>query len=174
MATDAGYKRCCLPALSLLRKSAVDNCYMHESQFLNSLKRRRAEPHAFQSNGTSQHQLKRQKLDHLTTGSQPTSAYWDNLSKIWLTKSALRELSRRNSQPVLSQPPSLSRRSRRPITRIYLAELRSRRVIQPASDFLRHCEPEVSKEIKRFARHGGPDLSDLKGVSIRKHPPTLT
>ena len=103
--------------------------------------------------------------------SQPPSAFWDNLSKTWLTRGALRELNRRNNQPS-SQPRSQYRRARRPLTRDFLAELRNRRVNQSASDFLHHCEPQTLKEIKRFARNGGPDLSDLKDVRIMRYPPT--
>lgn len=43
---------------------------------------------------------------------------------------------------------------------------------QPTSDFLRHCEPRTLKVVKRFARNGGPDLSDLQDVSITRYPPT--
>ena len=129
--------------------------------------RQRTVAGALQLNGTSQPQLKRQKLNHPTTVSQPPSAFWDSLSKIWLTKSALRELNCRNSQPISSQPRS---QSRRPVTRNFFAELkRSRRVTQSASDFLRHLEPGISKDIKRFARNGGPDLSDLRGVSVTRY-----
>ncbi len=146
---------------------------MPELLLSNPRKRQRTEQYALQPNGTSQPQLKRQKLNHPTTGSQPP-AFWDNLSKIWLTKRALRELNRRNSQPVSIQPRSRYRRARRPVTRNFLAELKRnrRRVTQSASDFLRHCEPGTSKDIKRFARNGGPDLLDLKSVSILRYPPT--
>lgn len=175
MAIDAGYKRCFPPALSLPRDSVVDDCYMPELQLSNPRKRQRTEPHALQLNGTSQPQLKRQKPNHPTTGTQPPSAFWDNLSKLWLTKNSLRELNRRNSQPSSSQPRSQCRRARRPVTRNFLAELkRGRRVTQSASDFLRHGESGTLKDIKRFARNGGPDLSDLKGVSNTRYPPTST
>ena len=175
MATDAGYKRCSLPALELPRDPVFDDCYMPESPLSIPRKRQRKEPCALQLNGTSQPQLKRQKLNHPTTGSQPTSAFWDSLSKIWLTKTALRELNRRNNQPASSQPRSQYRRARRPITRNFLTELkRNRRVTESASDFLYYCEPATFEDIKRFARTGGPDLSDLKGVSITRYPPTIT
>jgi hypothetical protein len=174
IAPNAGYKCCSLPAHCLRRDPAVDNCYMHELQFSNSRKRQRSEPSAPQLNGILQPQLKRQKLNHSTSGSQPSPAFWDNLSKIWLTNCALRELNRRSRQLVSSQPYSQSRRSRRPVTRNFLAELRSRRFTQSASDFLRHCDPEISKNVKRFSRNGGPDLSDLKGVSITRYPPRRT
>ena len=143
---------------------------MPESQLSNPRKRQRTEQYALQLNGTSQSQLKKQKLNHPTTGYQPPPAFWDNLSKIWLTERALRELNQRNSEPASSIPRSQYRRARRPVTRKFPAELkRNRCVTQSASDFLRHCEPGTSKDIKLFARYGGPDLSDLKGVSIMRY-----
>jgi hypothetical protein len=170
MATDTGYKRCSPSALGLTHDPVVDGCYMPESQLSNPRKRQRTEQYTLQLNRTSQPQLKRQKLNHPTTRSQPPAAFWDNLSKIWLTERALRELNQRNSQPASSIPRSQYRRARRPITRKFLAELkRNRRVTQSASDFLRYCEPGALKDIKLFARYGGPDLSDLKGVSITRY-----
>ena len=154
---------------------AVNDCYMPESQISNPSKRQRIEQSALQLSEISQPQLKRQKLNDPTTGSQPPAAFWDSLSKIWLTKGALRELNRRNTQSASSQPRLQCRRARQPVTRNFLAKLkRNRRVVQSAFDFLRHCEPGTSKDVKRFARNGGPDLSDLKGVSITRYPPTST
>ncbi|GBF64249.1 hypothetical protein TMEN_6938 [Trichophyton mentagrophytes] len=75
-----------------------------------------------------QHPLKRQKL------CQPAPAYWDTLSKIWLTKDALEELDRRNRafSSTLAPHPLIS------------------------------CKPESLSKIKRLSRQGGPDLSDLR------------
>jgi len=172
MATDAGYKRCSSPALNLSRDPVVDDCSMSESQLPHPRKRQRTEQRPLKLNGISQPQSKRQKLSHHSTGSQPPPAFWDNLSKIWLTKRALRELNRRNSQSALSPTRSQYRRARRPVTRNFLAELkRNRRATQSAADFLRHCEPRTLKDIKLFARYGGPDLSDLRGVCVARYPP---
>ncbi|KAM7210664.1 hypothetical protein V8F06_013947 [Rhypophila decipiens] len=56
--------------------------------------------------------------------------FWDNLSKVWLTPRALRELDRRNDAQPTSKPPA----------------------------------PAVyTKDLARFARHGGPDLRHLRG-----------
>ena len=97
----------------------------------------------------------------------PPRAFWDCLSKIWLTKDALRELNRRNRQSTSGKPRPLSPQAARPVTRHLSAELKSKRhVTQSASDFLRNCAPRTLKDIKLFARHGGPDLSDLKVVSM--------
>ena len=143
---------------------------MPEPQLFTSRKRQHTEQYALRSNGTSQPQLKRQKLNHNTIRSQPPPDYWDNLSKIWLTERALRELNQRNSQPASSIPRSQYRRARRPFTRKFLAEPNNCRVIEPASEFLRHCEPKTLKDIKLAARCGGLDLSDLKGASTTRYP----
>lgn len=85
--------------------------------------------------------LKKQKVDH-PSGSLLPAAFWDNLSKVWLTRNALRELDRRNQKSTpnatLSQVQSLI-----PLT------------------------------LQRYARQGGPDLSDLRGVSISDHQRTV-
>lgn len=163
-------KRCSPPSLGLPRDPVVDDrCYMPESPLSNPRKRQHTEQYALQLIGASRTQLKRQKLNHPTTPSQPPPAFWDNLSKIWLTDRALRELNQRNSQPASNISLSQYRRPRRPVTRKIFAELkRNRRVTQSALDFLRNCGPGTLKDIKLSARYGGPDLSDLKGVSIMR------
>ncbi|EQL28001.1 hypothetical protein, variant 2 [Blastomyces dermatitidis ATCC 26199] len=96
---------------------------------------------------TSRYQLKRQNLSE-------SSAYWDNLSKIWLTKEALKELDRRNSRP----RPTQNHHNQR-----YLTELnKGCEPVQFAPDFLHDCAPSCLKQIKRISRLGGPDLSDLR------------
>ena len=68
---------------------------------------------------------------------QPSPAFWDSISKLWLGGRALKELERRN--------PSV-----RPAT-----------VVQPdltQKEVLDHIK------LKRFGRRGGPDLSDLRRV----------
>src|SRR5204863_1209687 len=66
---------------------------------------------------------------------EPQSASPFRDSKLWLTRSALKELERRTAKPVKPVP-------------IYEFNL------------TREC----SNQIKRFARHGGPDLCDLRVV----------
>lgn len=166
----AEHERCSPPALNIPRDPVITDCYMPEIPLFNPRKRQGSEPPPLHANGTSsQAQFKRPKLNHPTIGSQPPPAFWDKLSKIWLTRGALRELNRRNIQPSSSQPQSPYRRARRPVTRNSLAGLkRNCQVIQTASDFLHRCKSRTLKDIKRFARNGGPDLSDLKGVSITR------
>lgn len=60
---------------------------------------------------------------------------YDSLSKIWLTIRAVRELNRRNKEE--------NRAKRKPVV----------------------LSPEIpNTSIVRFARQGGPDLTDLRGV----------
>ena len=139
----------------------------------NPRKRQRSEQHLPQLNRTSQPPLKRGKLNHPHSGvrSRTPAAFYDNLSKIWLTKGALRELDRRNAQ---SAPSSRSSRqgSHKPFTLQALAALEENyRLTQSASDFLRHCTLKCLRDIKQFAKHGGPDLLDLRGVCITKSLP---
>ncbi|EDN03890.1 predicted protein [Histoplasma mississippiense (nom. inval.)] len=99
---------------------------------------------------TPHRQLKKQKL---------SQSYWDNLSKVWLTKSAIKELDRRNS------PQGPLRKLHRPITRQF-TELKHRETFYFAPDILRDCLPGRLKEIERFSRLGGPDLSDLRNYPV--------
>ncbi|KAF3482660.1 uncharacterized protein GIQ15_01984 [Arthroderma uncinatum] len=99
---------------------------------------------------------KRPKVD------QPSPAYWDNLSKIWLTRDALKELDRRNRALSSNIEPSRSHhRHHRPLTR-KLQERLKHRYEAPAPDPLVNCKPESLREIKRLSRQGGPDLSDIR------------
>ncbi|KAF2189945.1 hypothetical protein K469DRAFT_701228 [Zopfia rhizophila CBS 207.26] len=137
---------------------------MPEPQLSSPRKRHRSEP--IQLNQASQPVSKRQRLGP-PSGSQPPAAFWDSLSKIWLTKRALRELDRRNTQATPSPPRSPYRRARWPVTRNFLAESKkNRQTAQYTADYLRSCEPKILKDIRLFARHGGPDLSDLRNVCI--------
>lgn len=115
-----------------------------------SRKRQRQEP---QPPNTSRHQSKRQKPN------EPT-AYWDNLSKIWLTSDALKELDHRNSY--LRQQPQ---KHHRPITRQLHTQLKKCcEPFQFAPEFLHNCAPSCLAQVKRLSRLGGPDLSDLRNV----------
>ncbi|KAH8706062.1 hypothetical protein BGW36DRAFT_354439 [Talaromyces proteolyticus] len=100
---------------------------MHTKRQVNHRKRQHSDQHS--PAASPKRAQKKQKVDH-PSGSQLPAPFWDNLSKVWLTRNALRELDRRNQQAtsVLSQVRPL-----RPIS------------------------------IRRFARQGGPDLSELRG-----------
>jgi len=154
--------------------SNVDG-YMSETRGSNVKKRRCPEQHPSQANATSQPQAKRPKLNH--SQSQAPAAFWDSLSKLWLTKRALKELDRRNAQSARGLSSSY-RRLRRPLTRHALAEFKKGCPHPiPASTFLSdHCTAERLKEIKQSSKQGGPDLSDLRGVCTlsNRHPRLVT
>ena len=156
--------------------------YMSKSQAPNSHKRKRNEPCLYRSE-IFRPESKKQKLDHQppkfylpsdpssNPSSDPSSYYipppsfWDTLSKIWLTKDALRELDRRNAQSDLESSYH-HQEAQRPITRKFLAELRHRQSTRAVENFFRG--PRIPKEIQQFARQGGPNISDLRGVRIAK------
>ncbi|KAL2820253.1 hypothetical protein BDW59DRAFT_174586 [Aspergillus cavernicola] len=73
---------------------------------------------------------------------QKPPAYWDNLSRVWLTRGALRELQRRIGRPQ-------GQTSQRPF--------------QSTAALLKHYSPDRLQEITRLSRRGGLDLSDLRG-----------
>lgn len=113
------------------------------------------------------HVSKRQEPSH-ASGFRFPPAFWDNLSKIDLTRRALEELDRRNTQAALESPPPCLPPTQQ-ITRCGLAELMksSQPLISP-TEYLRHCETSELRSIEWIARHGGPDLSDLIGVRRRR------
>ncbi len=76
------------------------------------------------------------------------TAYWDSLSKVWLTRRALDELDRRNRQRASSVRPPVARS-------LDLGDEPGRL-------------ENLSTQLKRFARHGGPDLRDLGGVGLAR------
>ena len=139
---------------------------MTEPLLSSPRKRRRSEPP--QLTETSQPVSKKQRLDP-ASGSQPPPAFWDNLSKIWLTKGALRELDRRNARATPSPPYSPYRSARRPVTRNLPAKSKkNRQTAQYTADYISPCEPRILEDIRIFARHGGPDLSDLRNVCVAR------
>jgi hypothetical protein len=174
MATSARYTRRFPPALDLSSYLGQSNdhvfndCHMPEPQLFNQGKRQRPEQRPPQLSETSQPVSKKRKVSH-PSGCEPPAAFWDNLSKIWLTRSALRELDRRNAQSAPNPPWSSYRRPHRPLTRRGLAEWKKlHQPTQSVIDFPSHNKPRRLKDIQLLARHGGPDLSDLRGVCIAR------
>ncbi|KAL9618420.1 MAG: hypothetical protein Q9160_006861 [Pyrenula sp. 1 TL-2023] len=84
------------------------------------------------------------------TDFQPPSSYWDNLSKIWLTKGALKELDRRNN--ILNEHSSLCQRERRPLIQDLAECDKDQRTV---SEILRIYSADDVKGLKRFSRLGG-------------------
>lgn len=67
--------------------------------------------------------------------------FWDTLSKIRLSVGALRQFDRRVAQPKPLLPLA-------------------------ATDLLDFPTRRASETLKRFSRHGGPDLTHVRGVSL--------
>ena len=86
---------------------------------------------------SSQH-LHRSKRRHISKSRRDRAkrSFWDSLSKVWLASDALRELDRRNALLAAERPGAVCK--------------------------TKHQVPPET--IEQFARHGGPDLSDLRQV----------
>ena len=83
---------------------------------------------------------KRRKLENQQRIEAPSS-FWDNLSQQRLTHRTLRELDQRTVWPALPLPPHQT-------DKVHINRA----------------------ELKRFARHGGPSLCDIRGVSTISWP----
>lgn len=97
----------------------------------------------------------RQKFKH---PSRPPPVFWDNLSEVPLIRSAVRELNRRNA---LSEDKRRPRRGSRQTTQNTSNNSRCK---QPATD--KPQDHDLQTRLERFARQGGPDLTDLRGVGV--------
>ena len=82
-----------------------------------------------------QRPAKQQKLKEQQPDLEPSN-FWDNLSRVWLTPGALREFDRRTVWPVV-----------------------------PVTPYRTGKESIDLTKLKRFARHGGANLGDIRGVS---------
>ena len=155
-----------LPISSESKIPTLDNRHMIESQHISSRKRQRSE--LLQLNETAP-PSKRQRLGP-RRGAQPPREFWDRLSKVWFTEQALKELDRRNTQAARSALCSLHRRARPSVTRnLLIGSQRNCQTARDTTDYLRDCEPRILKDIRLFARQGGPDLSDLRNVCIARY-----
>jgi hypothetical protein len=167
------HRRRCLPTFNASSHAAGFGAYTRDNYHMLELpppsprKRQRPESSPEQT-GTSQPPSKKQRLSN-SGGSQPPPAFWDNLTKLWLTKRALRELDRRNRQAAASQSPAPYRRAHRPVTRKFIAKQKASVQAADCIDYISRCTPKILKDISVFARHGGPDLSDLRSVCLAKH-----
>ena len=103
---------------------------------------------------------KRQKIKH-PSGYLPPPEYWDNLSQLWLTKRAIQEFDRRNRQPSLR-----ARRVTRSAVGLWREDPNNQYQTKHIAAVLKSPSRSFLKNIKAFAKQGGPNLSDLKGVCI--------
>ena len=89
-------------------------------------------------------------------------AFWDNLSKIPLTSSALKELERRCA---LSDRSCVQPKVKKPRTRSAVREFKQKsQLTVPVSEYLPKAPQADIIQLKAFARQGGPDLTKLRGV----------
>lgn len=105
---------------------------------------------------------RRKRVD--STASQPPSAFWDNLSEVHLTRTALRELHRRNSATSPDRTNLL--KLRRPVTRSLARLDTSPQTPITANNYTRQCSASTKNDLREFARRGGPDMTDERGVRI--------
>ncbi|KAG6016415.1 hypothetical protein E4U54_001514 [Claviceps lovelessii] len=99
---------------------------------------------------------KKRKIYH---PSVPPPRFWDNLSRLDLTRAALRELDRRNSKSNHQSracTPSRGHHTRK------TSNAERKTLLIPATQ----SRPTDQAQLKRSARHGGFNLKDLRG-----HPP---
>jgi hypothetical protein len=144
----------------------------------NPCKRQRAEPAQLEK--ASQPIAKRQRTER-DSGWRASAAYWENVSKVWLTKRALEELDRRTllacpaPAPAPARPARRSRRSHRsvrprahrPATESCAAQPGAAcRSAQYTVDPLSGCSTRTARRIKSAARRGGPDLLELRNVRV--------
>lgn len=117
----------------------------HAKQPLCGQKRRRSATEA--TIATSQFPCEKAK-SYCQSRRETNTAYWDSLSKLRLTRLALNELNRRNREGYgLVRPTGV-------------------RVLDPGNE--PNQLKNSSQQLKRFARHGGPDLRDVGGVSLTR------
>lgn len=115
-------------------------------------KRKRSSQELGEADNSSLISSKRQRVDCTAQEARHAARdrFWDTLSKVWLTPRALREFDRRNTAQSLEQK--------------YISDWepwsRKRSFVDISG-----LSAVALKELKRFARRGGPDLVDVRGVS---------
>lgn len=148
------------------RLRMVQQCPYNRPTTPPGLRKRRIPSDSIQPLETPDHRSpKRQKLSHPAF---PPSKFWDDLSEIPLTRNSLRELNDRNAE--VSRGSSRTR-SRRISIQENGCFQHSNQFLDHPNQFLNHpdqflnqCLPTYLKQITCFAKHGGPDLRDLRGV----------
>ncbi|KAF5019175.1 hypothetical protein F66182_8825 [Fusarium sp. NRRL 66182] len=137
-----------------MRMVVPPNSQLSTTKCLGQTKRPRTSEHS--DGDTQQLPAKRVKIDHPAI---PPPQFWDNLSRPVLTRNALRELDRRTRSASHSSATDLQHRPRTRRTRA----ARSNTCSASAQEFLRQLSPAGRARVERLARHGGPNLKDLRG-----------
>lgn len=147
----------------IVRQTMDDTCHTHDMSgadlgLLRSGERQHISGRSSQS-GLSEgqprdYEQRQTPSDNITHPHLP--AFWDNLSKIHLTTAALQEIDRRNSANII-QP-------RWPLTRGLVRREKDSKAIVFADTYTRHCDASITNNLRRFARQGGPDMSEVREV----------
>lgn len=117
-----------------------------EDRKLSGRKRRRSAIEQDYSTTAIPQHLERKTKRRCQSPQEANTAYYDSLSKVWLTPGALAEHNRRNKQKPSRAKFSVARGL-------------------DLGDEPRRLR-SYSKQLKAFAKDGGPDLRDLVGVSL--------
>ena len=168
------HKRCWSLSTShtrpLLRLATRTVCPMQTPAPSNSRKRRRSDQCPREGEGEAlQIASKKHKAIHTPDPSQPATEQHDP-SPTLLERDALRALRRQYTQA--ARESRANQQPRRPATRRAIAEWQRRHPpLKPARKYLKHCRHEEYRALQSFARHGGPDLRELRGVCISNASP---
>ncbi|KAL2433851.1 hypothetical protein ABEF95_011289 [Exophiala dermatitidis] len=137
----------------------------HDAGVFNA--RKRPQPGACPVDNSPAHgsskRIKRSPTDNL--GKNPAEPHRDHLAAIRLTKCALEELDRRNTQVNKASltpqevPGRITSHGASRLTSSHDAYL-------PAAEFVASSRRSILEELRQFARLGGPDLSDIRGSHI--------
>ena len=119
---------------------------VREDQPTSGKKRQRGAIEQEHLTTTTTHRPRKKAKRYHQPRQETNTAYWDSLSRVWLTPGALDELDRRNGQRASPVRPATT------CTQDLVGD--------------RGQLGNPSKDLLRSARHGGPDLRDLGGVSL--------
>lgn len=102
---------------------------------------------------------------------QTHQTHWDRLSTVYLTANALKELNRRTADTKVIHP-ELRPRYHRSSRRRTQCQTRAGKAIAQLCKLDAHCQE--CEELRRLSRHGGPDLTEIRGVGLapRYHRPS--
>lgn len=118
-------------------------------------KRRRGAVEQEYSDATISQHLERRTISQLYQ--EANAAYYDSLSTVWLTRGAVAEHNRRNKNKANPVRTTAGRRR----------NLRDTKGVRQKTDIGEIVNQSLnpSKQLKHFARHGGPHLGDLRAAS---------
>lgn len=125
--------------------------------------RKRCRPQDWYSSQTPDSSINTYKRHkHINCVRSPSpSTFWNNLSKIHLTRTALEELNRRNKANW-----DLEHNHRFLVSETADWDEANARVVLTAEQYVQHCGSSTLDRLRYFARRGGPDMSDVQAVSM--------